>query len=56
MKTASRKSDLVVSVLRDVSYPRQCLVATLLDYLEISDLDATDREVRNLELNLDGNP
>lgn len=50
---ASCHSNLVVSVLCYVSHPRECLVATLLHDFQVSDLNAADCEVGNLELNLD---
>lgn len=37
---------------RSLPYPGQCLVAALLDDLEVSDLDAAHREIRNLEFHL----
>lgn len=51
----SLHSYLVVSVLGNVSNPRQGLVATLLHDLEVSHLDATDGEVGDLKLELDRN-
>lgn len=39
---------VIVPVLRDVSYPRQSLVAALFHDLQVPDLDARDREVRDL--------
>ena len=50
----SRHANLIVSILRDVPDPRQCLVSALLNDLEVSDLDATDGEIRNLKLDGDG--
>ena len=48
-------ADLVVTVLRDVAHPGHRLIPTLLDNLEVAHLDAGNGEVRNFELDLDGN-
>ena len=45
---------IVITVLRDVPYPRQSLVAALLHDLEVPHLDAGYRKVRYLELDGDG--
>ena len=47
-------ADLIVSTLGDVADPGKCLVARFLDDLEVAHLDATDCEVWDLEVNLDG--
>lgn len=41
---------IVISVLCDVTHPGKSLVSALLDNLQVADLDAGDREVRNLKL------
>lgn len=45
--------DLVVAVGGDVAHPGQCLVAALLNYLQIAHLDARRGKVRDLKV--DGN-
>lgn len=52
VKIASVGSNLVVSVLCDISNPRKSLVATFLDNFKISDLDTTYCEIWYLELYL----
>ena len=52
VKIASVSSNLVISVLCDVSHPRKSLVTTFLDNFKISDLDATNCEIWYLELYL----
>lgn len=44
---------MVVAVLGDVPYPGQGLIATFFLNFQVTDLNAADREVRNLELDLD---
>jgi len=51
---SSVHTDLIVAILCDVAHPRKSLVSAFLYDLEISDLDARDSKVRNLELDLDG--
>uniref|UniRef100_A0A1B0CLT8 Uncharacterized protein n=1 Tax=Lutzomyia longipalpis TaxID=7200 RepID=A0A1B0CLT8_LUTLO len=46
--------ELVIAVLGDVTYPRECLVATLLDNLEIAHLDTAGSEVGNFKFHLNG--
>ena len=45
--------DLVVAILGDVSHPRKCLVSTLFDNLEVTDLHTRHCKVRYFELELD---
>ena len=52
LEPCSVHADLVVAILRDVAHPGQGLVAALLHDLEVADLHARDREVGNLELDL----
>ena len=47
--------NLVFTILSDVSHPGKCLVTALLYNLEVADLHSRDSEVRDLELDLDGN-
>jgi len=51
--TFSIHSYLVVSILCDVADPRKRLITALLDNFKITHLNATDCEVRYLELQLD---
>ena len=48
-------SNLIVSVLRNVPYPWQSLISTLLYNFKVSYLNTRHGEVRNLELYLDWN-
>lgn len=45
---------MVVTVLGEVPDPGESLVAALVDYLQISDLESRDREVGDFELDVDG--
>ena len=54
MVIRSVHANLVVTILSDVTYPWECLVATLLHNLEIAHLNSRDCEVGNLKLDLDG--
>ena len=49
-KEGRHNAPVVITILRDVTDPRECLVAAFLDDLQVSDLDAGDGEVWNLEL------
>lgn len=48
------RSQLIIPVLRDVTHPRQSLVAALLDDLQVTHLNTGRGEVRYLELHLYG--
>jgi len=52
-QAASVCSQLVVTVLRDITDPGQGLIAALLDDLQISHLNAGRSEIWDLELDLD---
>ena len=41
---------IVITILCNIPYPRESLVTTLFDDLEVADLDTRHREVRNLKL------
>ena len=46
----SRCSNLKISILSDVANPWESLISALFNDLKISDLNATDREIRYLKL------
>jgi len=51
--SSSEHSNLIVAVLGDVTYPRQRLISTLLDDLQVSDLDTRDCEIGDFKLDAD---
>lgn len=48
-------SNLIVSILSNVAYPWQCLIATLFNNFEITNLNTTDCEVRYFKFYLNRN-
>lgn len=50
LREVNNDRPVIITFLRNVPNPRQSLISTLLDNLEIADLDARYGEVRNLKL------